>query len=104
MQPLDVKFIYLLLYLGKQTTSPPQTHSKGKYMKYENIVKNVTITISASGYMVFAENGEVIQDELLCDMMQEFTHYTAAEKLKLILDDIAEHTKWIGNKMCWELF
>ena len=73
-------------------------------MNYENIIKNVTITISATGYVVFAEDGEVVQEELLCDMMQEYTHYTAEEKLKLILDDVAEHTKWIAEKMCWELF
>ena len=79
-------------------------NQKGKYMNYENIVKNVTISIDAYGYKVLDSDGEVVQEELLCEMMVEYTNYTGAEKLKLILDDVAEHVTWIGNKMCWELF
>ena len=73
-------------------------------MKYENVIKNVTISISATGYVVFNSEGEPIQEELLCEMMNEYTNYTGAEKMKLILDDISEHTRWIAEKMCWELF
>ena len=105
MQPLDITFIYLFLYLGKQNTSTKHLHNqKGIDMKYENVIKNVTISISATGYVVFNSEGEPIQEELLCEMMNEYTNYTGAEKMKLILDDISEHTRWIAEKMCWELF